>query len=436
MNRTAAEDAPDIAAKASLSEPMLQTPVWIQRGTPTYWRVSVALFLVGFATFSLLYCVQPLLPEFAATYGVSPAASALALSLTTGSLAISIVVAGALSEGLGRRKLMFVSLALAALCNLAASFLPQWNALLAARLLEGILLGGVPAVVMAYLFEEIDPKGLGFAVGLYVGGTAFGGMAGRIGVGLLTDLWGWRNALAAISVLDLIVAIGFLKLLPPSRNFVRKRGLGAAYHVKAWSQHLRHDGLLSLFIISFGLMGVFVSIYNYAGFLLSAPPYRLNQVQISYFFYAYVFGMFASPLAGAFADRLGRGKVLITGASIMVLGVLSTMLGNALASLAWIVVGIVLMTAGFFVAHSIASGWVGRIAKANKGHASSLYLWSYYMGSSILGAGAGWFLQHLGWNGVGLLALAVMAVVFWFALRLQRLAAAAAAASVAVAKTP
>ena len=125
MNRTAAEDAPDIATKASISEPMPQTPVWIQRGTPTYWRVSVALFLVGFATFSLLYCVQPLLPEFAATYGVSPAASALALSLTTGSLAISIVVAGALSEGLGRRKLMFVSLALAALCNLAASFLPQ-----------------------------------------------------------------------------------------------------------------------------------------------------------------------------------------------------------------------------------------------------------------------------------------------------------------------
>ena len=58
--------------------------------------------------------------------------------------------------------------------------------------------------------------------------------------------------------------------------------------------------------------------------------------------------------------------------------------------LALIVLGIVLITAGFFIAHSIASGWVGRMAAQNKGHASSLYLWSYYMGSSILGAGAGW----------------------------------------------
>lgn len=415
-------DAEFGASRAMSSNTVRAGPVWIQRGTPEYWRVSLALFLVGFATFSLLYCVQPLLPELATTFQVSPAQSALALSLTTASLAISIVVAGALSEGLGRRRLIFISLALAALCNLAASFLPQWHALLAARLLEGILLGGVPAVVMAYLFEEIDPKGLGFSMGLYVGGTAFGGMVGRIGTSVLTEYMGWRHALAVFSVLDLLVAVGFIFLLPPSRNFVRKSGLGAAYHLKAWSQHLRHDGLLSLFIISFGLMGVFVSIYNYAGFLLSAEPYRLNQVQISYFFYAYLFGIFASPLAGAFADRMGRGKVLIIGASIMTAGVLSTMIGHHFTSLLGIVLGIVLITAGFFIAHSIASGWVGRMAVENKGHASSLYLWSYYMGSSILGAGAGWFLDHMGWNGVGLMALFVLAIVFWFARRVQRLA--------------
>ncbi|MDR2333494.1 MAG: MFS transporter [Burkholderiaceae bacterium] len=398
----------------------------IQRGTPEYRRVSIALFLVGFATFSLLYCVQPLLPELALAYGVSPAQSALALSLTTGSLAIAIVVAGALSEGLGRRRLMFASLVLATLCNLAASFLPQWRALLAARLLEGILLGGVPAVVMAYLFEEIDPKGLGYAVGLYVGGTAFGGMAGRIGTSVLTEYLGWQHALAALSLLDLLVAFGFIWLLPPSRRFSAKAGLGAAYHLRAWRQHLRHEGLLSLFVISFGLMGVFVSIYNYAGFLLSGEPFRLSQVQISYFFYAYIFGIFASPVAGALADRLGRGKVLLAGVSIMAAGVLCTMLGNALEALWPIVLGIVLITAGFFVAHSIASGWVGRLAVQNKGHASSLYLWAYYMGSSILGALGGWFLRQFGWGGMGWMALAGLAVTFYFALRVQRQAAAAA----------
>ena len=92
-----------------------------------------------------------------------------------------------------------------------------------------------------------------------------------------------------------------------------------------------------------------------------------------------------------------------------------------------IVAGMVLLTAGFFVAHSVASGWVGRLATQSKGHASSLYLWGYYMGSSVLGAGAGWFWSRWGWTGVGSVALAVLALVSMLAWRVQWLAKVAAA---------
>jgi YNFM family putative membrane transporter len=418
MNRA----TPPLKPEALTASKSTTAPTWIQRGSFEYLRVSMALFLAGFATFSLLYCVQPLLPELAATFAVSPAQSALALSASTACLAISIVLAGALSEGLGRRKLMFISMALAAACNLVASYLPNWHGLLAARALEGILLGGVPAVAMAYLSEEIDPKGLGFAMGLYVGGTALGGMLGRVGMSAMTELWGWRHALAALSVLDLVAAMGFLWLLPNSRHFVRKRGLGAKYHLQAWGRHLQHPGLRLLFLIAFGLMGVFVSIYNYAGFLLSAAPFHMSQLEISHIFYAYLFGMVASPVAGGLADRLGRGPVLIAGALMMAAGVLCTMLPR----LTSIVIGIVLMTAGFFVAHSVASGWVGRLASQSKGHASSLYLWAYYMGSSVLGAGAGWFWGRWAWLGVGCISLTVLALMIVLALRVQSLAQRAA----------
>lgn len=409
----------DVNTSLAPESTVLATPVWISRGTADYRRVSVALFLAGFATFSLLYCVQPLLPELARTFAVSPAQSALALSVSTACLAVSIVLAGALSEGLGRRKLMFISMALAALCNLVASLLPQWHALLAARALEGLLLGGVPAVAMAYLSEEIDPSGLGFAMGLYVGGTALGGMLGRVGMSAMTEFWGWRNALAVLSVLDLLAALGFVWLLPNSRNFVKKTGLGARYHLQAWGRHFQHPGLSLLFLIAFGLMGVFVSIYNYAGFLLSAAPYNMSQLQISHIFYAYLLGTAASPVAGGLADKLGRGPVLIAGSLLMAAGVVLTLF----QSLAIIVTGIVLLTAGFFVAHSVASGWVGRLATQSKGHASSLYLWGYYMGSSVLGAGAGWFWSRWGWSGVGQVALLVLTLVIALALRVQWLTA-------------
>ena len=69
----------------------------LTRGTPAYRRATLALFCAGFATFALLYCVQPLLPQLAAHFSVSAASSSLALSLTTLSLAFCLLISGALA---------------------------------------------------------------------------------------------------------------------------------------------------------------------------------------------------------------------------------------------------------------------------------------------------------------------------------------------------
>jgi MFS transporter, YNFM family, putative membrane transport protein len=214
-------------------------PAWTQCGSRAYHRVSLALFLAGFATFSLLYCVQPLLPAFAQDFRVGPAESSLALSLSTGFLAIAILCAGAVSEVVGRRGLMFASLIGAASLNMADAVAPNWQTLLLARALEGFVLGGVPAVAMAYLAEEIHPRGLGLSMGLYVGGAAFGGMFGRVIVGALTQFTSWRIALGGVGLLDLVAAIGFFVLLPVPRNFVRQPRLKLRCQLAAWQAHLR-----------------------------------------------------------------------------------------------------------------------------------------------------------------------------------------------------
>jgi len=410
------------AATANLSADLSQPPAsplpdGVSRGSPEYRRISFALFLAGFSTFSLLYCVQPLLPEFAAEFQIGPAASSLALSLTTGCLALAIFCAGALSEGAGRRGLMFISMMLGALLNLAAAFAPSWSTLLVARALEGLVLGGVPAVAMAYLAEEIDHRSLGFAMGLYVGGTAFGGMIGRVGMSLLTDLYSWRVAMAAVGVIDLLAALGFLMLLPPSRRFVRKHGKGLGFHLAAWRGHLQHKGLPLLFLTAFLVMGVFVAIYNYATFRLTAAPYSLTQTQVGLIFSAYLAGMAASPAAGSLADRFGRAPVLIAGILTAAVGVGLTMA----APLPVIISGIILLTIGFFMTHSVASAWVGRMGSAARGHASSLYLLAYYLGSSVLGSVSGWFWEHGGWMAIVNFSLLLLALTLAVAVYLRHL---------------
>ena len=118
----------------------------IARGATAFKRASFALFLAGFSTFSLLYCVQPLLPVFAQDFHVSPAQSALTMSLATALLAVAILCAAVLSEGFGRRNVMFASMMAGALMTMAAALAPGWTLLLLSRAITGLVLGGVPAV--------------------------------------------------------------------------------------------------------------------------------------------------------------------------------------------------------------------------------------------------------------------------------------------------
>jgi YNFM family putative membrane transporter len=99
-------------------------------------------------------------------------------------------------------------------------------------------------------------------------------------------------------------------------------------------------------------------------------------------------------------------------------GILMTAADNILL----IVGGVVVVTIGFFGAHSVASSWVGRRALRDRAQASSIYLCLYYLGSSVLGTAGGWFFAHSGWTGVVLFVGALYGLALAIAIRLSRLA--------------
>jgi YNFM family putative membrane transporter len=386
------------------------------RDTGRLRRMSLALFLGGFSTFSLLYCVQPLLPTFARTFGLSPAQSAMALSLSTATLAIAILLAGGAAQRLNLKTLMFGSMVLAAACNLAAALAPTWPLLLLARAAEGLLLGGVPAVAMTYLAEETEASDLAAAMGLYVAGTAFGGMAGRVGMGLLLATFDWRMAMAAIGAIDLVAAIAFFALLPKPRHVRAPAPERLSDRLRTWNEAWRRSGLLALFGLGFCLTGVFVALFNYVEFRLEGAPYHLSQTQVGLIFLVYAFGVWSSSTAGRLAQRYGRRRLLLVGLAVILAGIALTLPTSLVA----IIAGIALVTTGFFIAHAVASGWVGRLAGPAKSQSAALYLLFYYAGSSLAGAAGGWFWRHGAWPAVaGFTAVLVLAGVA-LALRIPR----------------
>lgn len=397
--------------------PMHTEASLIARGTPAFRRTNLALFAAGFSTFALLYCVQPLMPLFSAEFGLGAAASSLSLSVTTGLLAVAMLVASSLSEALGRKPVMVASLLASAILTIAAAFVPGWHGLLLVRALEGVALSGLPAVAMAYVGEEMEKGSIGLAMGLYIGGSAVGGMGGRLISGILADFLSWRIAIGALGLVCLLAALAFWKSLPPSRNF-HPRPLALGNLLARFVEHFRDKGLPWLFLEGFLLMGSFVTLYNYVGYRLLAPPYELGQTAVGSIFAVYLIGILSSAWVGNLASRLGRRRVLWVVILLQLAG-----LGLTLATpLPLVIAGIAVFTFGFFGAHSIVSSWVGLRALEGKAQASSLYLFFYYLGSSLVGSAGGLFWTAFGWSGLAALLAALLATSLLVAFRLAALA--------------
>jgi YNFM family putative membrane transporter len=318
----------------------------------------------------------------------------------------------------GRTRLIHLSLFASAVVGLLSAFAPTWPVLLVLRAVEGLAIAGLAAVGMAYIREEVHDSVHARAAGLYVAGSAMGGMSGRLVAGALGDIGGWRLALGGVAVIALASAVCVKLLLPPSRNFSPAPPRPGQL-IKMTGRLLRDPGQLALFGIAATFMGAFVAVYNAMSFRLVGPPYDLSLAAAGLVFLVYPVGALSSTYAGALASRLDRRSVLPAAGLVTVAGLMLTLA----EPLALVVLGLAVMTAGFFAAHSVASGWVATRAHegvGGTGQATSLYLFAYYLGSSVFGSLAGDAWSAGAWPAVVLLAGGLLAVGMVFALLLLR----------------
>lgn len=370
-------------------------------GSPRYRRALIALFCAGLATFAQVYSPQAVLPEIARDFGLSESSSSLAIGATTVGLAIGMLPWGRLSDRVGRVRAMRWAILLAAAVALITPFMPTFEALVALRFVEGLLLAGLPAIAVTALAETVTPIALGGAVGAFIAGNTIGGLAGRIIAAAAGEAFGWHWGLFAVGAVAAAAAVCFAFLMPPT-------AVAPAKGLPIWRAtlaNLRNTGVMVMVLQAFLLMGGFVSAYNYLGFRLQEEPFGLSLTAVSWLFLAYLAGAYASRRAWSLTARIPPVTVLLLSLAVMVLGIVLTLLPWLIA----IIIGLVCFTVGFFDAHSIALTLVSQRAEAGaRTLAPSLYNLGYYAGSSLIGWTGGLAFAAAGWNGTVLMIIAVV----------------------------
>lgn len=390
-------------------------------GSPALRRLQTAVVAAGLAAFAMLYSTQASLPQIADTFGVDATWSSLTVSVTTGALAISVLPMSALADRFGPTRVMIVGLMAGCVCVGLGATAPNLPLFLLSRGAAGLSLSSVVAVAMGHIGDRVHPRAAAAAVGMYVSATSLGGLLGRLVPAGLDSHGGWRVAVAAVAGVG-AVCTAIFALTVPGGVTARRRGAGrqaagtggiggdertvgavgagrtggtgrAGETGAVIRRHLRDPGILRLCGVGMVLMGGFVATYNYLTYRLTEAPFRLSSATIGLVFCAYLAGTVTSTAAGRLTVRLGRRPVLLGAIAIALAGLALTVPDT----LGCVLVGLVVYTAGFFAAHSVASGWVGARAVTGRAEASALYLLGYYLGSSVGGTLIGLAWTAAGW---------------------------------------
>ncbi|HVY13578.1 MAG TPA: MFS transporter, partial [Rhodopila sp.] len=131
---------------------------------------------------------------------------------------IAAPVYGRLGDALGRRRMMFVAIAVFVLASVLCALSTSILMLTAARLLQGAGGGGLMTLSQALIAEAVPPrqrgKYQGYLSGMYATAATFGPVAG----GWLTQHYGWQSVFMVNLPLGALAAVLVLRLPAVARS--------------------------------------------------------------------------------------------------------------------------------------------------------------------------------------------------------------------------
>lgn len=338
--------------------------------------MKLTLFLLGMCSLLNLYSTQPVLSQLAQWSGQSPEHAAWTISATTFGVALCAPFAGAISDVFGRKRPMILALSILAISTLCCIFAPNFWALLALRLSQGMATPFVFSVAVAYIAEECADRA--HVNSIYVAGTAFGGFAGRLLSGLVTDATGsWRLSFLANASLILMTLVITIVFLPFERNFSPSKSVRAS--VSGLSQHLKDPAILASCFIAASLLFQQVSTFTFGSLHLMEPPFSLSATAIGFIFVVFLLPTALTPLSGKLILSKGRYATFVAVSFLTLSGLLISFFPVALA----FVSGLAFSCVAVFMGQSCGTGFVGTHAVRNTSAAVGLYTFSYYFGGTL-----------------------------------------------------
>ncbi|MGO1768936.1 MAG: MFS transporter [Microbacterium sp.] len=162
------------------------------------------------------------MPAMTQEWAIDPLLQGYVISGSTAGMVIGSVGLAPLGDRFGRRPLSVVGQALITVGMVGAWLAPSYEVMLAARVLTGVGIGVVTAVMAVIAAEYATRRALGFTMALYSAGTGLGGFLAGLIAGQAIGAYGWKSMFLIGAVVNAVILVLCATSLPESVQYLAK----------------------------------------------------------------------------------------------------------------------------------------------------------------------------------------------------------------------
>lgn len=315
----------------------------------------------------------PGLPDIQNDFHTTTSNAQLTLSLFMIGLALGNLFAGPISDSIGRRKPLWISMLIYTIASLGIVFVTNIQVMIALRFIQGITGGAASVISRAIASDMYKGKELTKFLSLLmlVNGVA-PVIAPAIG-GVILSFAVWRMVFIILTVFGVLMVIGTLTKVPESLQEDEKDSNG----IREMFKNFKHLLFTTKFVLPMAIQGFsFIMLFTY----ISASPfivqkiYNMSALQFSIMFAGIgITLIISSQLVGFLVDYVDRQRLLKIVTFIQIFGVVLVIFTLLNHMSFWIlVIGFIILVSPVTAVASLGFSIAMDESTRGRGSASSL----------------------------------------------------------------
>ena len=364
--------------------------------------------LVVFATSLFSRSVDPVVPQIALGLNIAPATAALLSTGFTLPYALIQPLIGAIADMVSKTRLIIVCMVVLGVASVASAFAPNFETLMAFRVIAGCASGGVFPIALAVVADRVPLAQRQVAIGRVLAAALTGNLLGATASGVIGDLIGWRGVFVTTGSICLMVLIG---AVPALRGMNEKAGrfdlstLLPNYRT-IFSNPLAKYCFGAVFVEAIFMFGIF----PYMAVMLSKEGETRASIAGLVIAGFAIGGIAYTFVVSRLLALLGEKRSMATGGMVIAfcLMVIALRAPWQIEFVNFIVLGF-----GFYMLHGCIHVYVTELAPSARGTAMSAHTAFFFFGQAMGPVVYGLFLDSIGLVPVLLFGAVAISITGW-----------------------